>query len=84
MLNEQELRILRTIGVQRILGLPERGRLVHIRCPFHADNGPSCAIYPNGGYFCFGCEKSGQGALDFLIDTGMSFRDACKEVVQFI
>jgi len=32
----------------------------HIRCPFHADDKPSCKIYPETGtYHCFGCGKTG-------------------------
>lgn len=84
MLTQDELKILRTVSVQKILGIPNAGRIIHIKCPFHMERSPSCAIYPNGGYYCFGCEKRGQGALDFLIDTGISFRDALKEVVQFV
>jgi DNA primase len=29
------------------------------QCPYHDDNSPSLAIYPDG-YYCFGCKKSGK------------------------
>lgn len=32
-----------------------------IRCPFHADNNPSCSVDPvRRIYHCFGCDKSGR------------------------
>jgi len=32
----------------------------HIRCPFHADDTPSCRIYPSiNTFYCFGCGATG-------------------------
>jgi len=39
-----------------------------IRCPFHADDKPSCKIYPETGtYFCFGCGAKGD-QIQFIQD----------------
>jgi DNA primase len=66
----------RSVPLQAILGLL-RGSRRTILCPFHGENTPSFVIYPKGDYFCFGCGKHGQGALDFLLDDGqISFQDA--------
>lgn len=38
----------------------------HIRCPFHADDKPSCKIYPETGtYHCFGCGATGD-QIEFI------------------
>lgn len=31
----------------------------NIPCPFHDDSTPSLAVYPDGKYYCFGCQKAG-------------------------
>lgn len=67
----------REIKVQQVLGLTSFRRQ-HIRCPFHNERTPSCVIYPDGGFHCFGCSKNGQNALDFLIAMGMTFKEALK------
>jgi len=39
-----------------------------ILCPFHADDKPSCKIYPDTNtYHCFGCNKSGD-VIQFIQD----------------
>lgn len=30
-----------------------------ILCPFHAETVPSLQLYPDGGFFCFGCRRGG-------------------------
>lgn len=43
------------------------GRLV-AHCPFHDnDDGPSFTVYPDGGYYCYGCHVWGD-AVKFLVD----------------
>lgn len=43
------------------------GRSNHIKCPFHADDTPSCKIYPETNTFhCFGCGKTGD-VIDFIM-----------------
>jgi len=36
---------------------PHRGGKV--RCPFHPDRTPSLQVYPDGGFYCFGCRRGG-------------------------
>lgn len=56
------------------------GRLI-AKCPFHKDdNEPSFTVYPNGTYFCFGCEVWGN-PVKFLVEfKGMSAKDALESV----
>ena len=37
-------------------------------CIFHAEDTPSMTLYPNGTFYCFGCQKSGT-----VIDAEMQF-----------
>ena len=43
----------------------ERGKIC---CPFHDDRTPSCQLYPDGHYHCFGC--GAHGWIDELDGTG--------------
>jgi DNA primase len=42
------------------------------------------ALYPNGGYHCFGCGKHGNNAIDFTIDMGYTFKDALEELKNYL
>lgn len=47
-----------------------------VRCPFHGDNDPSCAVYENNGkhdYYCWGCKRHGK-ARD-LTERGINIHD---------
>lgn len=46
-------------------------------CPFHkGDNDPSFVVYPDGGYYCYGCHAWGD-VVKFLVDfKGLSSREA--------
>lgn len=82
MLSEEEKEKIRSVKVQKILGLKD-SELVQIKCPFHTEKTPSFTIYPNGSFYCFGCRACGNNALDFLIKQGYTFIDACVEVVKY-
>ena len=64
----QRLRDIRIVG---LLGLPETGRMRQIKCVFDghkADNTPSLSIWPDNHFHCFGCDKHGKGAIDFVMN----------------
>lgn len=82
MLNE-EIEKLRAIPILRLMGKPI-GKRVSVRCPFHTEKTPSCVIYPNNSFHCFGCQKHGHGAISFLIEMGVSFQDACEELKKYL
>lgn len=47
-------------------------------CPFHSERTPSCVLFDDGGFKCFGCQARGD-ALDYLIKVrGLSFDQACE------
>lgn len=47
-------------------------------CPFHAERTPSCVLFDDGGFKCFGCQARGD-ALDYLIKArGLTFDQACE------
>lgn len=73
----------RAVSIYDILGLKQKGRRVSIKCVFHTDSTPSLAIYPNGGYHCFGCGKNGHNAIDLCMDLGMTFKEAVSQLKDF-
>jgi DNA primase len=50
-------------------------------CPFHSEKTPSFHVQPSRNYFyCFGCKASG-GPIDFvMMNEGLSFPDAVREL----
>jgi len=83
-LTKQELEQLRNIRIHTILGLRDNGAKQIIKCPFHSEKTPSCVIYPDNGYYCYGCKKFGFGAIDFCEDLDYSFMDSIVFLAKFI
>ena len=83
-LTKQDIDILRNIKITKILGIKDVGRKESIRCPFlgHNDKTPSLVIYPDNGYYCYGCGKVGFGAIDFCEDLGFSFIESINFLVK--
>lgn len=74
---------LRGVRIHKVLGLPDVGRRVMIRCPFHEDRTASLALYPNNSYYCFGCRETGQNAIDFCMSLGYTFKEAIEELKKY-
>lgn len=74
----------RAIPIQKILGIKETGRRTTIRCPFHSERTGSFNIFADGSYYCFGCAKGGQNAIDFCKDLGYSFRESLLELKNYL
>lgn len=83
-LTNEELNKIRNIRIHQILNVKDNGRRISIRCPFHNERTPSFVLYPENNYFCFGCGKTGDGAISFVKDLGFSFQDACSELIKYI
>lgn len=83
-LTSEEISKLRNVSIFEILGIPNRGRRVSVRCPFHSERTPSFILYPTNDFHCFGCGKNGQGAIDFCMGFDISFLDACEELVKYV
>src|SRR5699024_3569029 len=67
--------------IGRYVKLKKRGSEYVGLCPFHDESTPSFYVDPNKGYKCFGCEKSGANAIDFLIDyEKIDFVEAVKRL----
>jgi len=82
----EDLERLREIKIHTILDISNNMwyRRQSFRCPFHNEKTPSFVLYPDGSYHCFGCGKNGKNSIDFLIDMGLSFRDAVEELKTYI
>ena len=85
-LTNEELNKIREIKIHTILGIPFTGRRVSIRCPLqtHRDRTPSFTLYPKNNYYCFSCQATGNGAIDFVIALGFSFQEACLELIKYV
>lgn len=83
-LTDEELRVIREIRIHQILNLPDTGRRVSMRCPFHNERSPSFVLYPDNSFHCYGCGANGNGAIDFCMKLQYSFVDAVLELVKYI
>lgn len=81
---KEDIQRLREIRITKILGLHNNGRRVSIRCPFHNEKTPSCVIFPDNGFKCFGCGVHGQGAIDFTMKLGYDFKQALQELKEYL
>lgn len=82
-----DVETLRAIRISKILGLPYTNRRISVRCPLptHSDKSASFCIYPeDNSYYCFGCNAHGTGAIDFAIALGYSFKDAVRELKDYL
>jgi DNA primase len=80
--SEEQIEQAREVPIQKLIG-KDVGRRVTISCPFHSENTPSCVIYPDGDYNCFGCDANGQNAVDFLMAMGSSFTEVIEELLKY-
>ena len=49
-------------------------------CPFHKEKSPSCCVYPDGKFYCFGCNASGDVINYVMKRDGLKFVDACAKL----
>lgn len=77
---------IRAVKITTVLGIPETGRRISMRCPLdgHKDKTASFYIYPDNSWCCYGlCNKTGQNAIDLLIAMGASFTEAVEELQKY-
>lgn len=68
-------------SVAKYFGLGASSRYQMARCPFHNDNHPSLAVYPDDHWHCYVCQAHGGDYLDFYARLkGVSIRDALREL----
>lgn len=84
LITSDELERIRAVQITSVLGIPYTGRRRMVKCPFHSDGTASLALYPNGGYHCFGCGKTGHNAIDFVMALGYTFPQALQELKDYI
>lgn len=83
-LTDEELNRIRNIRIHSLLNVEDNGRRVTIRCPFHTEKTPSFNLYPGNNYHCFGCNKNGNGAIDFCQDLGYTFIESLEELIKYL
>tara|TARA_R100001086_G_C11848217_1_gene261008 strand:+ start:1814 stop:2098 length:285 start_codon:yes stop_codon:yes gene_type:complete len=86
--SEEVIEACRHVPLHYIVGNARVNRVVKIQCPFHAENTPSCCLFPNGGRYtggfkCHGCPAKGN-SVDFLVKLGATFDEAVEELSKYI
>ncbi len=62
------------------LDLKRKGNNLITCCPFHSERSPSFTIFPEGNYYCFGCEEKGN-IFSFLMKRyNLSYKEALLKV----
>jgi DNA primase len=82
--NEILIEKARGVSLHHVIGVTNHGRRISMRCPFHNEKTPSFCLYPDGSYYCFGCAKGGNNAIDFVMALGATFPEAIKELENYI
>lgn len=83
-LTNEEINIIRSTRIHRILGVNDTGRRVSLKCPFHNERTASFTLYPDNSFHCFGCNVNGQGAIDFCVALGYTFVEALEELIKYL
>ena len=84
-LTEQELELIRSIPITHVLNIRAPTNRPHkICCPIHNEKTPSFTIYPDGSFFCYGCNVGGNNAIDLLTKMGLSFKEAVEEILKYV
>lgn len=83
-LTRDELDVIRSVSIHSLLGIPNNGRKVKMKCPFHSEKTASFFLFPENKYKCFGCGIHGSGALDFSLSLGYTFEEALQELAKYI
>ena len=68
--------LFRTDGHQ----LTQKSDLKKCRCPFHNEKTPSCVVYPDNHFHCFGCGANGT-VIDYVM---LSRKCSIKDAIQFL
>lgn len=66
--------------INRFVPLRQIGNRFVAPCPFHQETKPSFNVTPDGRFYCFGCQKSGDIFTFWMEYHGVSFRDALEQL----
>lgn len=68
--------------INRFVPLKQVGSRFVAPCPFHQETKPSFSVNPDGFFYCFGCQKSGD-IFDFWMEYhGVTFKDALEQLAR--
>ena len=82
-MNDELIERCRSVPIHKLVGDTRLSRKVKILCPFHAENTPSCNLFPTGGFKCYGCPARGN-TIDFVVKLGATFEEAVEELKIYI
>ena len=64
--------------VARYVQLQGRGRTLVGLCPFHQEKTPSFTVWPDSGWYCFGCGEGGDVIAFVMKIENVDFQEACR------
>ena len=81
--SEDQLQQARNAPIETLINTQIRGaglQKLKALCPFHNEKTPSFIIYKkDNSFMCFGCQKHGNNAIDFLmLRDGLDFKEAVE------
>lgn len=82
-ISDEEKELYRHIPLHKLVGSTHLNRKVKILCPHHSERTPSCVLFPNGGWKCFGCGSHGN-TIDFVMSLGYTFEEAIEELKKYV
>lgn len=83
-LTNEELDMVRSIRIHKILGLHDNGRRVSMPCPIHHGKNNNFNLYKDNSYHCFKCGANGRNAIDFVQALGYSFQESLQELSTYL
>lgn len=83
-MSKEELEKIREIPIHTFINIKNVGRKQMIKCPFHGEKTPSCVIYPDNSFHCFGCGAHGKGAIDFFVKMGYTFSETVNQLKGYL
>lgn len=83
MISEETIQAVRDLPIEDVIGqytkLKKNGPRLMGECPFHSERTPSFSVSPEKGlYYCFSCQRGGNGIAFIREKENLSFIDAVK------
>ncbi len=66
--------------INRFVPLRQVGNRFVAPCPFHQETKPSFNVTPDGRFYCFGCQKTGDIFTFWMEYHGVSFKEALEQL----
>ncbi len=80
--DDQVRKVKEAVDLVQLMGeytsVRKAGRQYACCCPFHQEKSPSCYLYDDGHYYCFGCGANGDAISLVIAKENLPFTDAVE------